>query len=349
MKLSQPKSARIINRCRILNELRRTENLSKSELARILDLNKVSTGEIIEDLIERGVVRETGKIEVSNGRKPTSLEIVKDSRYVLCADIGSKFISVALCNLLGDVVRLERLPCNTQVSEEEFCAGLIKSCVRTAKLVEQDKLLGVGITVSGKISIDEKTILSCPYLPWKNIAIADAFEKTLKVQTIVSTSVSALVAAEKIRNPKLLIGSQPILYLDWGDHISLAIVCSMKVAGINVDFGHIMVSENKTLEDYCASQGLKHIWDDIPEIALESMAAALNTAKQVTGTDKVIFSGESATIDMSCMGRIRRECKDIVIEKSSLGDKANIIAAAESALDRFFYQTSLLDEMRSWI
>lgn len=94
---------------------------------------------------------------------------------------------------------------------------------------------------------------------------------------------------------------------------------------------------------------MKHNWDDISEVALESMAVALNTAKQVTGTDRVIFSGESATIDMSCMGRIRRECKDIVIEKSSLGDKANIIAAAESALDRFFYQTSLLDEMRSWI
>ncbi len=357
MKLSQPKSARIINTCRVLNELRRNTKLSKSELARILDLNKVSTGEIVSALINQGIVRETGKLEVTNGRRPTTLEIIKDSRFVLCVDIGSCFITTALCNLAGETVKLERIPCNTDGSEEEFCAQIIKSCVRSAKLVEDDRILGIGITVSGKISLDEKTVLSCPYLPWQNIAIVDAFEKSLNLETVVSSSVSALVAAEKTKNAKALVSSQPVLYLDWGDHISLAIISSMKIAGVNVDFGRIPVSGTKTLEDYCASwairsQGtekLKNLWDDIPEEALEYMAKALIVAQRVTGNEKVILGGESSTIDMSCLGRIRRECPKLIIEKSSLGEKANIVAAAESALDRFFYQSGVLDEVRSWI
>ncbi len=357
MKLSQPKSARIINTCRVLNELRSNCNLSKSEIARILELNKVSTGEIVDDLISKGIVRETGKREVANGRRPTTLEIVKDSRYVLCVDIGRRIITTALCNLFGETVKLERIPCDTTLRVEEFCAQILKSCVRSSKLVENNRILGIGITVAGKISLDEKTIMSCPYLPWENVAIADVFEKSMHLETSVCSSVSALVAAEKTRNAKALMSSQPILYLDWGDHISLAIVSSLKVVGINNDFGKMPVSDTKTLEDFCTSkaihaedtQKLRNLWDDIPEEALEYMAKALIVARRVTAAEKVILGGESSTIDMSCLGRIRRECPKLSIEKSLLGEKANITASAESALDRFFYRTGVLDEMRSWI
>ena len=56
MKLSQPKSARTINTARVLGCLRTHKNLSKAETARVLDLNKVSTGEIVDDLISEGLV-----------------------------------------------------------------------------------------------------------------------------------------------------------------------------------------------------------------------------------------------------------------------------------------------------
>ena len=67
MKLSQPKAARTINSARVFGCLRTHENLSKAEIARILDLNKVSTGEIVDDLIRQGLVEETGKMESASG------------------------------------------------------------------------------------------------------------------------------------------------------------------------------------------------------------------------------------------------------------------------------------------
>lgn len=371
MKLSQPKSARIINTCRILCELRMGENLSKAELARILELNKVSIGEIVTDLVSQGIVKEGEKLDVSNGRKPTTLEIIKDAKYVLCIHIGSKNISVALCNLIGETIKFERIPCITEGLVEEFCASIIKSCIRTLKLVQSDNVLGVGVTISGKISVDEKIIMSCPYLPWENIAFADVIENSVGLKCVISSSVAALVAAEKVNNPKILISGQPILYLDWGDHIALALISGGKIAGTNPYFGQMNVSGEKTLEDFCASWAipilkskytfstmqntsltdykLKNLWDDISESSLEYMAKALNIAKQVTGAERAIFGGESSTIDLSCMRRIKRETTGLEIINSSLGDKANIVASAEFALDRFFYQTSLLDDVRPWL
>ena len=87
MKLSQPRSARTINTARVLGCLRTGKNLSKADLARVLELNKVSTGEIVDELISEGLVTETGKMESANGRRPTCLSIVPDARYVLSVDI----------------------------------------------------------------------------------------------------------------------------------------------------------------------------------------------------------------------------------------------------------------------
>ena len=77
MKLSQPKSARSINTARVLSSLRLGENLSKAELARLLELNKVSVGEIVDSLLANGFVEELGKMEAVNGRKPTALKLVQ--------------------------------------------------------------------------------------------------------------------------------------------------------------------------------------------------------------------------------------------------------------------------------
>ncbi len=357
MKLSQPKSARIINTCRILCELRRSEGVSKAELSRILELNKVSCGEIITDLEAQGLVRDAYKIDVTNGRRPIALEIVKDARYVLCVNIGSRNIAVALSDLKSGIIKLERIPYETQCREEEFCAALLKSCIRTLKPADKEKVLGIGISIAGRISIDEKVLISCPYLPWKNMALVDVFEKTLGIKTLLTTNVVSLVAAEKTVNTKSLMNVEPVLYVDWSDSISLAVVMGAKVSIVNSDFGKIKLKGEETLEDSCtpsaitgrSSIKLREIWQNIPVNSLSDMAKALNLARQVTGATKAILGGDSSSIDASCLGRIRAECFELQVDKSSLGDNANVLSASEFALDRFFYQTSLLDEVRPWI
>lgn len=365
MKLSQPKSARVINTSRVLCTLRREGSLSKTDLARALDLNKVSTGEIVDDLLAKGLLCETGKVKTENGRCPTNVEIVKDARYVLCVDIGSKNVTVALCNLLGEIVKIERIPTMTEDTVEQFCVGLIKSCLRTMKLVDQTKIMGIGVAVAGRISIDQKVIISCHYLPWKNIAIADVLKNNLHIETSVFSTSEALVCAEKIYCESSMVSSQPLMYLDWGDHISMAVVVDGKVVINNCDFGHVRVAstgicvcgEIGCLETICATWALsqdkearlKNLWDKIPENCLPAMAKALTIASQVTGSSRVIVSGEGATIPNEGLKYLQDTCSKLSIERSALGEKANILGCAEFTLDLYFYQRTMLDEMKSWM
>ena len=244
MKLSQPKSARAINKARVLGAIRREENLSKAELARILALNKVSIGEIVDKLIEEGFVEEIGKLESLNGRKATALKLIPSSFFVLSVDIESRNTTVSLCDLNANPVRFERIPTKTDVKVEEFCVGIIKSCIRVMKLVSADKIIGAGITVAGRISEDASTILECPYLPWKNIPLASAFSQVLKLKACIRNSTVALVLAERfVSSPDFLSSKGPVMYLNWGDNVNIAYVQNGKVFGEFNGFGHIKMAQ----------------------------------------------------------------------------------------------------------
>ena len=46
---------------------------------------------------------------------------------------------------------------------------------------------------------------------------------------------------------------------------------------------------------------------------------------------------------------LQKLCPGMEIVRSGLGEKANIMAAAEVALDKWVYLTSMLESMRSWL
>lgn len=345
MKLSQPNSARILNTARVLSALRKTGNLSKADLARVLELNKVSTGEIVDSLLERGLVREAGKLESSNGRRATGLEIAGEGAFVLAVHFGLRFTETALCSLDGNIIKMERLPSDFSESDEAFFANVIKSCLRNAKLVKKEDIAGVGL------SSDIEFVNNA-----KAGSLKKALEQFLEMEVVSEETSIALIAAEKAENEEMN-GSGNLLYLNWGDTIELSIYSGGSVAGTSAEFGHIMVSNDRDLEDYCSIHAVsgsheahfKDIWDKVTSSRLSMLAKALRTASKVTGATRVIIGGEGATIPQKCLASLASDCPLMKIEASVLGDKALLRGACELALDRFFFMTSLLDGVKDWI
>ncbi|MCR5761253.1 MAG: hypothetical protein K6F82_04595 [Sphaerochaetaceae bacterium] len=345
MKLSQPNSARIINTARVLSSLRKTGGLSKADLARTLELNKVSTGEIVDSLLERGLVKEAGKLDSVNGRKATALELVGDSAFVLSVHFGLRFTETALCSLDGNIVKMERLPSDFSESEEAFFALVIKSCLRNAKLVKDEQIAGVGLSSDIDFINDGKAE-----------SLKKALEQFLKKEVVLEETSIALIAAEKAENERMR-DKENLLYLNWGDTVELSIYSKGSVAGTSAEFGHIMVSNKGDLESFCSIYAVcgsheahfKDIWDKVGTEQLSMMAKALRTASKVTGSSSVIIGGEGATIEERCLQELRDACPGMKIEASVLGEKALLRGASELALDRFFFMGSLLDGVKDWI
>ncbi len=364
MKLSQPKSARTINTARVLNLLRTGKDLSRAEIARLLELNKVSVGEIIEDLCSSGLVKETEKGTSTNGRKPTIIEIVPDCFYVLAVNIGSRFVTTALFDLLGNTIKIERIPSVNTGKAEEFVVNILKSSMRTLKLVPPEKIKGCCITVGGILSEDGRILESCSYLPWNDIPLCEVLEKNLELPVIMLDSTMALVEAEKLINPELK-SCEPTMYVNWGSSLSMALVSGGRVMSTSYGFGHLKVSETGLctcggvgcLEANASSWAisgnlddrLRDIWPLVSERAIDTLANALKLSSQVTGASNVIIGGDGSTISARCLNYLCVQCKRMRIKASELGDKAVIQSTAEAALDKWFYMTSMLQEVADYI
>ena len=61
--MSMPRRTRIITSSRVIRQLWIDEDLSRAELAKLLDLNKSSMSNIVQDLIEQKIVIETDEKE----------------------------------------------------------------------------------------------------------------------------------------------------------------------------------------------------------------------------------------------------------------------------------------------
>ena len=364
MKLSRPATARAINTCRVLNLLRDNPGLSKAALARMTGINKVSVGEIVDDLSERGLVRAAGKIEVSNGRRPTALELVPDAALALGIDIGPKTCTIALGDMNNSVIRFERIPTEATRSAEDFCVSLIKSAMRSVRLAPEGSVAGIGITVRGCVSPDGRLLKRCPFLPWPDIPLAEVMEKSLGLKAVLAPSLQALVRAE---NP----AEDSILYIDWGESISAALVRDGRAVSVSEAFGHLKVSDTALCTcgsigclEACASslsigaeagKTLAELWDS-PGIdrAIGAMARAIVSACAVCGCGTVILGGQGSTIPPQLSVRLRESvashCPRFVgvpeIRPSSLGERANMAAAVNLALDEFLFHSSFLSSVR---
>ena len=83
---------------RITREKKRT---SRVQLAKVTGLSKPTVSSIVNDLVRKGILTETGlgKSKATGGRKPINLSFSPDFKYVLSVDIGG---TKAIFALLGE-------------------------------------------------------------------------------------------------------------------------------------------------------------------------------------------------------------------------------------------------------
>lgn len=384
MQFSQPSAARAINRLRILNLLATNENLSRAGAARLLELNKVSTGEIVDGLIQEGLIAETGKMVTVNGRRPTALTLCKDSRAVLAVDLGTKATSVALSDLAGNLLRFERFPTPRNPKPEELCVQIIKCCLRILKMMKDPSItIGIAVSVPGSLDPTGKVVASAPVWGWTDIPLAEAISKNTGIEVVLEHNVRSMVLGEQWFAGPSDVPS--MFYVNWGEHISSAWVADGKIISEGSEFGHIPLRQTGLcscgsigcLETIAAGWALSNKAADItgkeditvkqmcqmldqqPELApqlseaAQAMAEALVFASSITGCDRIILGGGISSLPDVFFDEMKARYVTLApvrraqtsIERTKLGDKAGLLGTTAVALDRFVFKRTLLDQL----
>lgn len=375
MKFSQPTAAREVNRLRVLNLLAGASDYSRADIARILDLNKPSTSEIIEQLLNEGIVEETGKKTTATGRRPTSIHLKSDSLLVLGVDMGSRNTSIGLSDLKGNLLRFERFPTNLRPKVEELCRDVIKSCMKMAKLTSLP-IAGITVAVNGVLSEDKQVLVSNDIWDWRDVPLAQAIETNTKIPTSLVNNVEAMVNAHTWFSEE---PSENFLFINWAEHIGCAWVSKNLITSEHTQFGHLPIAGTGLcrcgnigcLETVAAGWAIseRHMSKSVKQIsqapsdleredlinACQSMAMALIAASAITGCDKIVLGGGIANLEDEYLQHLiafyrqhaHSRRSQIPIVRSPLKEKAGLMGSIATALDTWVFKRSLLNLVKS--
>lgn len=372
LNFSRPENARQINRLRVLNALRENEGVSRAQLARILGINKVSMGEIVQTLISEGSVIEGSKQAVQAGRPGTTLSINPDHASVIGVDIQTRVVSTTLYSILGQPIRMERYPSSSFADEKDYF-DTINKAVEKFQSFSTRPIIGMCIAVNGEIGQKGKIISS--FIPPLNgsesfIRLFDSYP----FPVIISPALICAAEAERFYFQTSL---ENMLFINWGEHLSSALILRDRILP-SLNFAHMPVSHRGLchcgsvgcLETVASGFGLRieterefgtamtgrdlmrneEKFSPVLYKASEALAKALVFAICSTGANAILIGGGLSNLPDKYFAYMldtfsksaASPFRDVPIYRSYYKEKGTAQGAGLTALEEFFYKKNLL-------
>jgi len=247
------KSAR--NELLLLHEIYEQTDVSRIELAKRTGLSAACVGGVVNRLLKKGLIVETGENSTAMGRRPVSLSVRNDLAYFVGVDLGSYLLRVVVADMLGRAVfKHETL---SKVSEGrqgtlhrvfEAVEKALSGCGIAKGLIK-----GIGMAHSGVVDSESGTILSFPrpgqMLQWRNVPLRHMLEEAFGLPAAIDDSTRAMAIAEKYRG--IAVGLPDFLYVSISMGIGAVLFIDGKLyrgsAGLAGEFGHMTANGNGPL------------------------------------------------------------------------------------------------------
>jgi glucokinase-like ROK family protein len=164
---------RKVNKSLVLNTLRLHAPASRAQVANITGLTRGTVSNIVNVLMEDGLVFEDNLMDSKIGRPSIMLKLRPDGGAVVGVEIGVDFISVLLTNFVAETLWEIR----TQTSSTQSQTDIINQAekyVDQALLIAKEKglrPLGIGVGLPGLVNTQQGNLIVAPNLHWKNIPL----------------------------------------------------------------------------------------------------------------------------------------------------------------------------------
>jgi N-acetylglucosamine repressor len=235
-------TARHVNRQILLNLVREHQPVSRADLARLMRVGRGMVTEMVNALLEDGVVYE-GKTAIgARGRRPTLLYLRTDDRFVIGIDVRFARIRLLLSDLSGKHLALESFA--TITDPGELVAVLAQ---RIGRLLEAhnavDRCEGIGIVIPGMVDKNTGRVLNAPQLGWRDVDIRDDLVHKTGLPVTLENAPMACALAHLWLGPSA--GEDNFCYVTVAEGVGVGVVINGQVlkgfshtAG---EFGHVQV------------------------------------------------------------------------------------------------------------
>ncbi|NYE18201.1 ROK family transcriptional regulator [Microbacterium immunditiarum] len=174
-------------------EVLRHGPLSRSDIARRLNLSSGSLTRLATELVEAGLLREIGeRASTGAGRPSRLLDVVADSRTFIGLKLTADEVLGVVTDLRADVVDTARvgLPARDPSSVVEAIARLVEQLAGA-----HGTITAIGVGVGGLVG-DGGVVVSSPFLEWQDVPLQARVEERTGTRTIVDNDLVALTECE---------------------------------------------------------------------------------------------------------------------------------------------------------
>lgn len=227
-----------------------------ADLGKELNFSVPTVTKMVGELIEDGIVMDFGKMETPGGRRPNIYGLNQSSGYFIGVDISQKRVHIGLINFKGDLID-EQMDISFEEAHpherfERLCEIIEDFMSHT--VVPRDKILSIGINISGRVN--PQTGHSYSFFYFDERPITEIFEEKLGIDVSIDNDSRAMAYGEYIKGR--VQAEKNIIYVNVGWGLGLGIIVNGQLyygkSGFSGEFGHITAFENEIL-CHCGKKG----------------------------------------------------------------------------------------------
>lgn len=191
---------RDLNQSIVLNLIATRGPISRTEVVQESGLPAATVTRITRHLIEADLVSEVTSEESSGGRPPILLSFNPSVGYGVGVKLREDSMTVAICDLNGSVVSAQDAPFAPASEPYQGINSIAQTVeqVLAAHNIPSQRVLGVGVGLSGLIDSARGICRYSAILGWRDVEIAAALEYKLHVPIRVDNDVNTLAVAERL-------------------------------------------------------------------------------------------------------------------------------------------------------
>ncbi len=232
-------------------------NATIADLCKELNLSAPKVTNLINDLIQDGMVQDNGKIDSSGGRKPNLYGLISDSALFIGVDVKKTHINIGLSDLQKNLIKVsDNIPYkldNNKESLEDLC-NLINQFIKESP-VPKEKILGIGINLSGRIN--HNSGYSYSFFHFEEQPLAHFIESKVDIPVVLENDSRAMACGE-FNSGGILKAEKDVLFLNLDYGLGLGILINGELyygkSGYSGEFGHIPLFDNEIL-CHCGKKG----------------------------------------------------------------------------------------------
>ncbi len=174
--------------------------LSRSQLAGKTGLNKSTISSLVEDLLDRRLVHETGINSAGRGRPATLLEIDPQAGAAVAVEFGVDFVSTALVDFMGTILWRKLESADPAASQDKTLGQVMALVEETIDLCRHrgQRILGLSFSIPGTVDLEQGVVIFAPNLNWRNVPIRKIFSGYTGLKVFIENDANAAAVAEHL-------------------------------------------------------------------------------------------------------------------------------------------------------